>query len=74
MDPDLYLLIERDRARELRGRASEWRRARRLTASRPPAVRTLQRTVTQMPAVRALRRRLGWVLVETGLRLVHSLD
>ncbi|MEU0566656.1 hypothetical protein ABZ297_14855 [Nonomuraea sp. NPDC005983] len=62
MDADLYLFVERGRARELRERASEWRRAR------VPAV------VTQMPAVRALRRRLGWVLVETGLRLVHSLD
>ncbi|MED7927206.1 hypothetical protein SMD20_23315 [Nonomuraea sp. LP-02] len=51
MDPDLYLYVERARARELRAEAA---RLRPTTRSHP------------------WRARLGWALVETGLRLVHT--
>ncbi|MEU6722200.1 hypothetical protein ABZ917_00650 [Nonomuraea wenchangensis] len=51
MDPDLYLYVERARARELRAEAA---RPRPATRSHP------------------WRARLGWALVETGLRLVHT--
>ncbi|WP_193318201.1 hypothetical protein [Nonomuraea phyllanthi] len=54
MQPDLYLYVERARARELRAEAERWRLAR------PPR-----------PAGRAWEARLGWALVETGLRLVY---
>jgi hypothetical protein len=55
MDPDLYLYVERVRARELRAEAERHRVSAR----------------SERPAVPAWRTRLGWVLVETGLRLVH---
>ncbi|MEV4554703.1 hypothetical protein ACI2LC_14770 [Nonomuraea wenchangensis] len=51
MDPDLYLYVERVRARELRAEA-----ARPRTTADP----------------HRWRARLGWALVETGLRLVHT--
>ncbi|MGP3955310.1 hypothetical protein ACTWPT_04885 [Nonomuraea sp. 3N208] len=55
MDPDLYLYVERVRARELRAEAARHRLA-------APA---------SEPVTRTLRTRLGWALVETGLRLLH---
>ncbi|MEV4286891.1 hypothetical protein AB0K40_15415 [Nonomuraea bangladeshensis] len=57
MDPDLYLYVERARARELRAEAAR----HRATACPRPA-----------PGPRPWRARLGWALVETGLRLVHT--
>ncbi|MFG1703669.1 hypothetical protein ACFLIM_10785 [Nonomuraea sp. M3C6] len=51
MYPELYLYVERVRARELQAEAARHRRERR-------------------PSV-TWETRLGWVLVETGLRLVH---
>ncbi|MER6505297.1 hypothetical protein ABT158_00720 [Nonomuraea sp. NPDC001636] len=55
MNPDLYLLVERVRGQELRA-----------------AARTPRRTGRTHPGTvaRAWERRLGWALVETGLRLV----
>lgn len=56
MYPDLYLYTERVRARELRAAAEHDRLGRRAGSD---------------SMVRVLERRLGWALVETGLRLVH---
>ncbi|MEO3873219.1 hypothetical protein ABGB18_30765 [Nonomuraea sp. B12E4] len=56
MYPDAYLYVERARARELRAEARRRRLARALS---PPRAREAWRT------------RLGWLLVETGLRLVQ---
>jgi hypothetical protein len=53
MDPELFLYVEKVRARELRAEAER----HRLTST--------------APITRDWRTRLGWVLVETGLRLVH---
>lgn len=53
MDPELYLYVEKVRARELRAEAERRRRAPRSSV------------------VRAWETRLGWVLVEMGLRLVR---
>ncbi|WP_188191347.1 hypothetical protein [Nonomuraea sp. SYSU D8015] len=53
MDPELYLYVEKVRARELRAEADRHR-----LASRSSVLRTWE-------------TRLGWALVETGLRLVH---
>jgi hypothetical protein len=56
MDPELFLYVENVRARELRAEANRHRPvARRRSGSSGHGWRT----------------RLGWVLVETGLRLVH---
>ncbi|MEV1172920.1 hypothetical protein [Nonomuraea sp. NPDC049784] len=68
MYPDLYLYVERTRARELRAEAERRARALRLNAGveRHRASRSPSGSV-----VRALETRLGWALVETGLRLVH---
>ncbi|MFB4278807.1 MULTISPECIES: hypothetical protein [unclassified Nonomuraea] len=57
MNPDLYLYVERVRARELRADAERHRLTR--TAAAPG------------PAVRAWEARLGWALVAVGLRLVQ---
>jgi hypothetical protein len=54
MYPDLYLYVEKVRARELRAEAERHRLAR-----------------AAGPAARNWETRLGWALVETGLRLVH---
>ncbi|MFI9589173.1 hypothetical protein [Nonomuraea sp. NPDC052265] len=64
MYPDLYLLVERVRGQELRAAARTPRRA--------PRTRWTPRTrVTRRGTVaRSWERRLGWALVETGLRLV----
>ncbi|MEU6778228.1 hypothetical protein ABZ912_03420 [Nonomuraea angiospora] len=84
MYPELYLYVERTRARELRAdarrharagelRAAMWRRARggerraRVGEPRPG----VERRHPRGSVVRALEVRLGWVLVEAGLRLVH---
>ncbi|MEV0307649.1 hypothetical protein [Nonomuraea fuscirosea] len=56
MYPDLYLYVERARGRELRAEAERQRQCR------PDRDDSL---------VRGLEKRLGWVLVEAGLRLVH---
>ncbi|MFC5826947.1 hypothetical protein [Nonomuraea insulae] len=53
MYPDLFLYVERARARELRADADR----HRLAHPRGPR--------------RSWEVRLGWALVETGLRLVH---
>ncbi|MFI7126923.1 hypothetical protein ACIBQ1_14610 [Nonomuraea sp. NPDC050153] len=58
MYPELYLYVERARASELRAEARRQARARRSRGG-------------VEARVRALEARLGWVLVETGLRLVH---
>ncbi|TMR91719.1 hypothetical protein [Nonomuraea basaltis] len=55
MDPSLYLYVEKVRAHELRAEAA---RQRLVTSASNPIIRTW-------------RVRLGWALVETGLRLVH---
>ncbi|MEV0234516.1 hypothetical protein [Nonomuraea sp. NPDC050786] len=55
MYPDSYLYVERARARELRADADRYRLAQ------PPSG----------SVVRTLEKRLGWALVETGLRLVY---
>ncbi|MBF8193730.1 hypothetical protein ITP53_50250 [Nonomuraea sp. K274] len=55
MYPELYLYAEKVRARELRAEADR----HRLAAASPDS------------AARAWQTRLGWTLVETGLRLVH---
>ncbi|WP_431916157.1 hypothetical protein [Nonomuraea jabiensis] len=64
MYPDLYLYVERVRARELRADA---RRQARVGESRAG----VERRRPGGSVVRALEVRLGWVLVEAGLRLVH---
>ncbi|SEM76802.1 hypothetical protein [Nonomuraea pusilla] len=73
MDPDLYLYVTRVNAGELRAEAA--RRApggpppdpaRALGARRTLSVRTPVRTL-----VTALERRLGWAMVEAGLRLIQ---
>ncbi|MGW0801658.1 hypothetical protein [Nonomuraea sp. NPDC002799] len=51
MYPDLYLYVERGRARELRAEAERYRLSRPAHAG-------------------AWRTRLGWAMVEAGLRLV----
>ncbi|MEV4171760.1 hypothetical protein [Nonomuraea sp. NPDC049709] len=56
MNPDLYLYVERVRARELRADAER----DRLTRAAAPG-----------SAVRAWETRLGWALVAVGLRLVQ---
>ncbi|MEU5865025.1 MULTISPECIES: hypothetical protein [unclassified Nonomuraea] len=55
MYPDLYLLVEQVRGQELRAAARTPRRAWRARRGR---------------GARSWERRLGWALVETGLRLV----
>jgi hypothetical protein len=57
MYPDLYLEVERVRAQELRAEADRHRLAARCRS----AART---------SAPVWRRRLGWALVEIGLRLV----
>ncbi|MDX3103408.1 hypothetical protein ACIBO5_03080 [Nonomuraea angiospora] len=64
MYPELYLYVERARARELRADA---RRHARTGEPRAGA----ERRRPGGSAARALEVRLGWVLVEAGLRLVH---
>ncbi|MEU1721995.1 hypothetical protein [Nonomuraea sp. NPDC005692] len=64
MNPDLYLLVERVRGQELRAAAQAPRRTSR-TGRTGRTDRTRPGTVA-----RAWERRLGWALVETGLRLV----
>ncbi|MEV6032073.1 hypothetical protein AB0L65_13035 [Nonomuraea sp. NPDC052116] len=85
MYPELYLFVERARARELRAdarrharagelRAAMWRRARagELGADmRRRAQAGVERRRPGGSVVRAVEVRLGWVLVEAGLRLVH---
>ncbi|MEV4011460.1 hypothetical protein AB0J35_13240 [Nonomuraea angiospora] len=63
MYPDLYLYVERARARELRADARRHARAGKLRAD--------ARRRARVGELRALEVRLGWVLVEAGLRLVH---
>jgi hypothetical protein len=58
MDPDLYLYVEQARGRELRAEAERHRQGRRRAEGRGSLVRGLE-------------ARLGWALVEAGLRLVH---
>ncbi|GII94424.1 hypothetical protein [Sinosporangium siamense] len=58
MDAEIYLMMHRCRARELQHNVLRWRKARDLSARLEPVT------------VR-LKARLGWVLVETGLRLVQ---
>ncbi|MFG6197371.1 hypothetical protein [Nonomuraea sp. JJY05] len=73
MYPELYLYVERARARELRAdawshaRAGVLRRRARAGEQRAGA----ERRRPGGSVVRALEVRLGWVLVEAGLRLVH---
>lgn len=55
MHPDLYLFVERVRARELQEEAGRQRTAR---------------LVAPASVVSAFEERLGWALVKTGLRLV----
>lgn len=62
--PDIHLVLLRAHSAELRRRAARERLARAVRAPRP-ALSGAHRVAT-------VRRRLGWVLVETGLRLVHS--
>ncbi|MEU8358822.1 hypothetical protein AB0C27_22685 [Nonomuraea sp. NPDC048882] len=62
MYPDLYLYVERARGRELRAEAERHRQGRRHAEGRAEGRGSL---------VRGLETRLGWVLVEAGLRLVH---
>ncbi|MBB5777535.1 hypothetical protein [Nonomuraea jabiensis] len=77
MYPDLYLYVEQARARELRADARRHARAgqvraetrRRAQVGEPGA--GLERRHAGGSVVRALEVRLGWVLVEAGLRLVH---
>ncbi|MFF4616325.1 hypothetical protein [Nonomuraea jabiensis] len=90
MYPDLYLYVERVRARELRADARRHARAgeartgmrRRAWVDGPQADVRRRAWVGERRAgvggrdpggsvVRALEVRLGWVLVEAGLRLVH---
>jgi hypothetical protein len=54
MYPELFLYVEKVRARELRAEAERHRRAG-----------------PSGSVVRTWETRLGWALVETGLRLVH---
>lgn len=77
MDPDLYLYVTRVNAGELRAEAA--RRApggpppdpaRALGARRTLSVRTPVRTPVRT-LVTALERRLGWAMVEAGLRLIQ---
>ncbi|MEQ4715467.1 hypothetical protein [Nonomuraea sp. B19D2] len=68
MYPDLYLYVERARARELRAEAERRTRAHR---SRAAAERRRLARPPSGSVVRAFETRLGWALVETGLRLVH---
>jgi hypothetical protein len=56
MHPDLYLLVERVRAQELRAKAAHHRLATHRPASNS--------------VIALWERRLGWALVETGLRLL----
>ncbi|WP_049570863.1 hypothetical protein [Streptomyces sp. SBT349] len=65
MHPDVHLVGERHRARELRARAATDALARRVGPR--PARGTWRATA----GFDALRRRLGWTLVEAGLRLIH---
>ncbi len=55
MHPNLYLWVERVRARELWEEADRQRRAR---------------LVARASVISAIAERFGWVLVRTGLRLV----
>ncbi|GAA3653480.1 hypothetical protein GCM10022224_015680 [Nonomuraea antimicrobica] len=57
MYPDSYLYVERVRARELRADADHHR---------------LSRSRATGPVAREWEIRLGWALVETGLRLIHG--
>ncbi|MCK2221023.1 hypothetical protein MF672_045555 [Actinomadura sp. ATCC 31491] len=57
MDPDLYLYAEKARARELHAAAARHRAAAQAA-----------RESGSSP----WRARLGWALVEAGLRLVHT--
>ncbi|MGW0195800.1 hypothetical protein [Nonomuraea sp. NPDC003201] len=77
MYPELYLFVERARARELRADARRHARAGELRAAmwRRAQVGELRPGVERRrpggSVVRAVEVRLGWVLVEAGLRLVH---
>ncbi|MFI6734027.1 hypothetical protein ACIBI9_13940 [Nonomuraea sp. NPDC050451] len=77
MYPELYLYVERARARELRADARRHARARGLRAGMRRRARVgeprpgVERRHPGGSVVRALEVRLGWVLVEAGLRLVH---
>ncbi|GAA1659448.1 hypothetical protein GCM10009733_066400 [Nonomuraea maheshkhaliensis] len=64
MYPDLYLYVERARGRELRAEAERHRQCRRRR-------RAEGRAEGRGSLVRGLETRLGWALVEAGLRLVH---
>ncbi|MER7501378.1 hypothetical protein AB0L05_29575 [Nonomuraea pusilla] len=73
MDPDLYLYVARVNAGELHAEAA--RRApggpppdpaRAPGPGRTPPMRTPLRTL-----VTGLERRLGWAMVEAGLRLIQ---
>ncbi|WP_049568776.1 hypothetical protein [Nonomuraea sp. SBT364] len=55
MHPDVHLSLDRIRAAELRESAHRWRLAR----------------VPRSTWTGAASRRIGWALIETGLRLVH---
>lgn len=56
MDSGMHRYLQQMRAAELQAEAARWRLARQAAAARPHRG--------------ALRRRLGWVMVEVGLRLV----
>jgi len=58
MHSDVHLRLHHARGAELRERADHWRLARACRRQRPPAL------------WHAVGRRLGWSLVETGLRLI----
>ncbi|MEV4572706.1 hypothetical protein AB0K16_05555 [Nonomuraea jabiensis] len=86
MYPDLYLYVEQARGRELRADARRHARAGQMRAEtrrrawvgergaemrQPVQVGEPERRRPGGSVVRALEVRLGWVLVEAGLRLVH---
>ncbi|WSV12890.1 hypothetical protein OG588_19695 [Streptomyces prunicolor] len=58
--PDLHLRLHAARAADLRAQARAWELCRTTRADRPVRTGT------------PVRARLGWLLVETGLRLLHS--
>ncbi|MEW9547249.1 hypothetical protein [Nonomuraea sp. NPDC050783] len=92
MDPDLYLYVEKARARELRAAAARHRTAARHLAAADARAGADAQAAAQAGARAAAqaraharaharadagrrglwRARLGWALVETGLRLVQA--
>ncbi|UBU14815.1 hypothetical protein [Nonomuraea gerenzanensis] len=60
LHPDEYLQVERFRARELQAEAARHRPVAGRRSPAPPA----------RSEARAWERRLGWLLIETGLRLL----